>query len=104
MFKMVLNWMSSILPWGWKQFFQGAALLVGTLEDSGLTFTAGGIVGPLLLLVALKLIVWFGGPIPLTPSVIFGMNLWLALQFVLIVHTCVDGILMLLGERPLAKL
>ena len=78
MFKELLNRIAAVLPWGWKQVFPGAAWLVGGPEDHGLKLTAAGIVGTLILICTLKAIVAIGGPIPLTPRVLLGMNLWLA--------------------------
>ncbi len=101
MFKKALNRIASVLPWGLKQAFEFAALLVGVLEDCGLKFTAGGIAGTLILFAVLKGIVAIGGPIPLTPAVIVGLNLWLVFQVVVLVHTCVDGILIVSGEGTL---
>jgi hypothetical protein len=100
-FKKTLNRIASVLPWGLKQAFEVAALLVGVLEDCGLQFTAGGIAGTLILFAVLKGIVAIGGPIPLTPAVIVGLNLWLVFQVVVLVHTCVDGILIVSGEGTL---
>jgi len=101
MFKSLLSGFASLLPWGMKQVFQGVAFLIGVLEDCGLRFSAGGIVGTLVLFAVLKGVVYLGGPIPLTPAVVFGMNLWLAFLVIVFVHTCVDGILIVCGERPI---
>ena len=101
MFKNLLNRFASLLPWGMKHVFQCAAFLIGVLEDCGLQFTAGGIAGTFILFAVLKGIVALGGPIPLTPAVLLGMGLWLAFLVIVLVHTCVDGILIVCGERPI---
>jgi hypothetical protein len=71
------------------------------LRDSGLTFTAWGVQGSSALYLVLTRIVANGGPVPLTPAVIVGLGLWLAFMVVVLVHTCVDGILIVCGERPI---
>ena len=98
MFKSLLNGFASLLPWGMKQVFQGTAFLIGVLEDCGLRFSAGGLVGTFVLFAVLKGIVYLGGP---TPAVVFGMNLWLAFLVIVLVHTFVDGILIVCGEHPI---
>ena len=96
MFKKSLLTAAPVLPGGWQLAI--AAKFVGVLEDCGLTFTAAGITGTLALFWALKGIVAFGGPIPLTPGVVAGLSLWLAFLTVALVHTCVDAILVFSGE------
>jgi len=91
----------SVLSWEWKAAFLVMSKIVTMLEGCGLKFTAAGILGNFALYGALRGIVAIGGPIPVTPGVILGLELWVAFMAVVLAHTCVDGILVVCGERPL---
>lgn len=101
MFKELLSRFASILPWGMKQAFQVATIPVGALEDHGLRFAAAGVTGSFALFAVLRGIVALQGPIPVTPGVLLGLELWAAFMGVVLVHTCVDTILLVCGERPI---
>ncbi len=82
-------------------FIRLLTLLARVYKACGLRFAAAGILGTLVLFCVLKQIVALGGPIPLTPSVVAGLGLWLAFLTVSLVHTWVDTVLIVAGERPL---
>lgn len=104
MFEKLLDGLAWCLPWGLKQVCQGCAFVVGVLEQCGFLFGAAGLTLSLVLFALVKGIVALGGgPIPLTPGVVFGLKLWVIFLTIVLVHSCVDGILVLCGEQPLCK-
>jgi len=83
----------AVAPSSWDRPLELLAILVGVYEASGLKFLTAGLLGTVLLFCVLRQIVAFGGPIPLTPAVWVGLNLWLAFLVVATVHTPIDALL-----------